>query len=134
MVKKVIKGFFEFEGPSNAIMIGFTDDGAVKITVVTDQNSAPIPKNGELGTYDSETRTIQTYLGFSGQVTIEAGYASRPTERGREAEPDASEHGRPDPRKLAFVTDPYGKDDRHPNYKAKSKYARKKGKRKRRAL
>lgn len=132
MAKQVIRGLLEVEGSRGSVMIGYTDGGYVKITMVPDRNSAPFPPSGELGTFDDKLGLQMPYLGFSGEVMLSLGYSKRPTERGREDPSAAGDH--PPARRFAFATDPYGKGDRHPNMKAKSKYARKRGKRKRRTI
>lgn len=129
MAKQVIRGLLEVESPHGSVMIGYTDGGYVKITLVPDRGSAPFPPSGELGAFDDKLGLLTPYLGFSGEIRIEGGYAQRPTERRRDDPPEGSDH--PPKRRFAFSTDPYGKEDRYPNVKSKSKYARKKGKRKR---
>lgn len=132
MAKQVIRGLLEVESPHNAVMIGYTDGGYVKITMVTDHHSAPFPPSGELGTFDEKLGLLTPYLGFSGDVLLSRGYGQQPTERGREDQPETNNN--PPRRRFAFSTDPYGKEDHHPNVKSKSKYARKKGKRKRHGM
>lgn len=133
MSKQMILAILTEGGPNNWWMVGWTDDGKVKLTLTLDTNSTPPPADEIMAIYDTETHSFQTYLGFSGHASLEYGYASRPTELIRDPDPDASNSNGPT-RRFPFATDPHGKEGRFPNVKSKSKYARAKGKRKRRAL
>lgn len=132
MATEIVKGFFVFEGPHNAMMIGYASDRRFKVTLVTDRHSAPLPGSEELGTFDTTAGTFQPYLGFSGEATLAYHQDRAITACARESDPEAGEYRRPAGR-CAFATDPYGKADRQPGMKTKSKYARKHGKRKCRA-
>lgn len=134
MAKKLIKVALESQGPlGTALMIGYFEDGSAKVMMIGDQDSAPLPANGEMGVFDSETEVLETYSGFKGRVSISYDFPQRVSQKYHDPEREADavqDDCRSPP---AIVTDPYGKANRYPGVKDKSKYARKKGKRKRRA-